>query len=382
MPPLWSRRQGLRLLGAAPWLWPAGGWPQADQGPAPLQRRPLRFPRDHGSHLDTRTEWWYLTGWLRDTSQHLLGVQVTFFRTRVEATQPLRSRLAARHLLFAHAALTEVGSGAFRHEQALTRWSGLAPPGPLADERAVAWEDDTHVRLPGWSLHREPQAQGRYLASVQTDGMALELVASPTQAVLLQGEAGWSRKGPEAAQASFYYTQPQLALQGQVRMGTDTRRVTGRAWLDHEWSVSLLHPQAVGWDWVGINGHDGSALTAFRLRTAQGETLWTGGSWRPSPSARAAPAQAFGSRAVRFVPQRHWVSPQTGIRYPVDWHLHTPVGAFELHALLDAQELDSRPTTGTIYWEGLSELRVLGAAEGWGLGYLEMTGYGDPIRLG
>ena len=30
----------------------------------------------------------------------------------------------------------------------------------------------------------------------------------------------------------------------------------------------------------------------------------------------------------------------------------------DINALLDAQELDSRSSTGTIYWEGVSELRI------------------------
>jgi predicted secreted hydrolase len=48
--------------------------------------------------------------------------------------------------------------------------------------------------------------------------------------------------------------------------------------------------------------------------------------------------------------------------------------------LADAQELDSRASTGTLYWEGLSEL-VNEAGRRIGLGYLELTGYGGALRL-
>ena len=42
----------------------------------------------------------------------------------------------------------------------------------------------------------------------------LDLRMRQTQPVLLQGEAGFSRKGPEPAQASYYYSKPQLARAG------------------------------------------------------------------------------------------------------------------------------------------------------------------------
>ena len=50
-------------------------------------------------------------------------------------------------------------------------------------------------------------------------------------------------------------------------------------------------------------------------------------------------------------------------------------------ALLDDQELDSRGSTGAIYWEGLSDLRDE-RGQRIGRGYLEMTGYAAAIKLG
>ena len=200
-------------------------------------------------------------------------------------------------------------------------------------------------------------------------GFALDLTLTRIQPLLLQGDGGFSRKGPEEAQASHYVSEPQL-------LATSADGSRGRAWLDHEWSDILLHPQAVGWDWIGINLFDGSALTAFVLRRRDGSALWAGGSFRAAGGA----VQAFTPEQVRFTAGRRWQSPGSGTAYPVQWHVDTPAGRFEVRALLDAQELDSRQSTGTIYWEGLSEL--LGAqGRRVGLGYLEMTGYAAPLRL-
>ena len=105
--------------------------------------------------------------------------------------------------------------------------------------------------------------------------------------------------------------------------------------------------------------------------------LWAGGSHRPA----GGPVRAFAPDELRFTPRRQWLSPATGARYPVAWTIDTPVGRFGLEALLDAQELDSRASTGTVYWEGLAELLAPGGAQA-GLGYLEMTGRAQPLKLG
>jgi predicted secreted hydrolase len=192
--------------------------------------------------------------------------------------------------------------------------------------------------------------------------------------VLLQGDAGYSRKGPEEHQASHYLSEPQLVAAG--RWSSSGPALAGRAWLDHEWSDQILPPGAVGWDWIGINLRDGSALTAFQLRRADGSALWAGGSLRHP----GAPVRAFGPGEVRFEPGRRWASAATGARYPVQWTVHTPAGRHQVQALLDGQEMDGRASTGSIYWEGLS---ALGDADGQrvGLGYLEMTGYAGRLRI-
>jgi predicted secreted hydrolase len=45
----------------------------------------------------------------------------------------------------------------------------------------------------------------------------------------------------------------------------------------------------------------------------------------------------------------------------------------------DDQELDSRRSSGAVYWEGA--VRVAEDGREIGRGYLEMTGYGEKIRV-
>ncbi len=335
--------------------------------------QPLRFPLDHGSHPDTRIEWWYLTGALRSGNGRAFGFQLTFFRTRVDAAAALRSAFAARELIMAHAAITDVQAARHVHGHAIAR-AGFGVAGAAVG--------DTQLQLRRWSLRREASS-GAYHARASTPSWAIDLVAAPTQALLLQGEQGWSTKAPGGQHASHYYSQPQLQVRGTLRVDEQTRvDVTGQAWLDHEWSQALMHPEAVGWDWIGINLDDGAALTAFRLRRQDGSVLWSGGSWRAAPKDRSRPQPVlnFPPDAVRFMPGRRWRSPATQALYPVVWQVSTPVGAFAVEPALDAQEIDARTSTGLVYWEGLVSLHDLQGRR-LGSGYLEMTGYTAPLRF-
>lgn len=334
--------------------------------------RMLVFPQDHGAHLAARTEWWYATGWLGSEAAPTHGFQITFFRSRTGLGAGNTSRFAAKQLLFAHAAVTALsptaGPSTHGHDQRIVRWNG-APD--VATGHAAVGRGAVH--LAGWSLLDEGPA---WRTRVPGRELGLDLTLTRTQPLLLQGQAGFSRKGPELRQASHYYSEPHLAASGRLVLAGQEAQGNGRAWMDHEWSDEILAGDAVGWDWIGINFFDGSALTAFVLRRADGSTLWAGGSFR----ARGAAPRAFAAEEVRFTAGRRWRSPATAASYPVEWQVDSPGGRHTVRALTDAQELDSRASTGTVYWEGLSELLdVQGRRVG--LGYLEMTGYAAALKL-
>ncbi|HYE44564.1 MAG TPA: carotenoid 1,2-hydratase [Caulobacter sp.] len=321
----------------------------------------IAFPADHGAHPDFRTEWWYVTGWL-DTPAGPQGFQVTFFRTRPDVDQANPSAFAAKQVLFAHAALSDPKVGALLHDQRIAR-AGFG----LAEASAA----DGDLVLDDWSLKRG--ADDRWRARIPARHFALDLSFTPTQPPLLQGQGGYSRKGPLPSEASHYYSLPQLAVTGAITRDGRRIPVAGRAWLDREWSSTLLNPAAVGWDWAGLNLADGSALTAFQVRDASGKALWTGGSHRT----RDGQLTIFRPGQLSFTPVRHWRSPRTKALYPVEQRLTAslPTGTrtFTLKPLFDDQELDSRPG-GPVYWEG--------AVSGDGArGYLELTGYFEKLAL-
>src|SRR5438105_2664350 len=261
---------------------------------------PPAFPRDGGAHPGHRIEWWYVTGHL-DSKEGPLGFHVTFFRVRNPDAESNPSRFSPKQLLFAHAALSDPSQQRLRHEQRTAR---------MLEGLVEAGIERTDVRLDDWSLRRDPDG---YRLRVAAADFRFDLLLSPSQPVLPQGERGFSRKGPLPAHASYYYSEPQLRAAGTVWTRGASQVVSGIAWLDHEWSSELLADEAVGWDWLGGNLDDGGAVMVFRIRRRDGSTLWTGATLRGP----AGPAVSLPPERVAFRSLRTWRSPRTAVVYPV-----------------------------------------------------------------
>ncbi len=322
----------------------------------------LEFPRDHGSHPEFRIEWWYVTGWTRASDGIERGLQITFFRNRTGIGEDNFSRFAPRQLLFAHAAVSDKSNGRLLTEQRAAR-EGFG----LADAAA----GNTDVHIDDWSLKA---GDGGYAANIAARDFAFALRFMPTQPLMLEGEQGYSRKGPDSVQASYYYSIPQLSISGSMTLKNRKLQVKGRAWFDHEWSSEPLASDAVGWDWAGLNMKDGSALMVLRIRDRKGGALWSEGKLRDANGVE----HSLADKDLRFEPLRHWRSPRSQADYPVAMRLRAGDRIYELEPLMDDQELDTRASTGAAYWEGAVRVRANGRAVG--EGYLELTGYAKPLR--
>lgn len=345
---------------------PGSGHPRS--GFTPVQPRALRFPEDHGAHPGYRIEWWYLTGWLSRPQGPDFGFQITFFRSATGYPEDNPSRFAPKQILLAHAAIALPEKNRLVHAERMAR---SLPP--LAHAQTA--DTDVHIGSGAqqWSLRRDARTDS-YVARIEASELSLQLTLSAHEPPVPQGQAGYSRKGPHPLQASHYYSRPQLDVSGTMRLGptsNPTTRVNGRAWFDHEWSSEILGDDAVGWDWVGINLDDGGALMAFRIRDAQGRTLWHEASLRVG--GQGALRTGLGAD---FEPIRWWTSMRSGARWPIAQQLRIEGHTLVLEPLLDDQELVMR---GVTYWEGA--VTVKRAGQRIGRGYLELTGYAGRIRL-
>jgi predicted secreted hydrolase len=331
----------------------------ADPGEERFERalapRPLAFPADHGAHPTFRTEWWYFTGNLASPGGRRFGFQLTFFRTALAPEPPERaSALAARSVWMAHFALSDVAAGRFHAAERFSR-DALGLAGAAASPPAV-WVQSWSARAAGASfLPLELRA---------ADGeTALELTLDEGPLVL-QGDAGFSRKGSAPGSASYYYSYPRLPVRGHVQVDGERSAVEGLAWMDHEWSTSVLAPDQVGWDWFGLQLADGRALMVYQLRRADGshDPHGSGSLLAADGSARTLAASEF-----TIEPRARWTSPATGIEYPARWRITVPVEGIELDVrpVLADQEL----RLAVVYWEG-----AVTAGDA-GRGYAELVGY-------
>jgi predicted secreted hydrolase len=333
------------------------GWTRAVPG------RRIALPADHASHPDYRLEWWYYTGNLDAADGRRFGYQLTFFRIGIVTAPTTPSVWAVRDLFMAHFAVTDVADGRYVAAEKLNR-AGVSWAGARTDSYHV-WNEDWSARLDGDS----------HMLSAGTTDMGLELRLEPGKAPVLNGVDGYSRKGSEPGNASYYYSLTRMPTRGTIRVGDTRIAVTGTSWMDHELGTSFLEPGQVGWDWFSIQLDDGTDLMLYRIRRADGA-----GDEHSSGTivSAAGVARTLGPAAFALERGRVWQSPDTRAGYPVEWDVTLPRERLRLsaRAMLDAQEMRG-PSSGVAYWEGAIEVSgVHGGKPVHGRGYLEMTGYG------
>ncbi|MEJ2718704.1 MAG: lipocalin-like domain-containing protein [Deltaproteobacteria bacterium] len=332
--------------------------------------RILTFPRDHGKHPDFQTEWWYFTGNLESKRGREWGFQLTFFR-RGLAKKPARKSSAwgVTDLYPAHFALTDVRNRAFFHKELISRGGpGLAEAAP----------NRLKVRVKDWSAEQRGKT---ILIKAHEGEYALDLKLVPMKPVVLHGLSGFSRKGDEKGQASYYYSLTRLKALGTLRFKGTIHRVTGLAWMDHEFGSSILTRNQAGWDWFSLQLDDGTDLMVFHLRRKDGTFEQTFGTLVAGDGRTS----DLSGQRIRISPIGTWTSPHTKAVYPSGWRVEIPGRniALKITPLVQDQELSSGASTGIIYWEGA--VRAQGSRDGKeikGKGYVELTGYARAIGAG
>lgn len=326
------------------------------------------FPKDHGSHPDFKTEWWYFTGNLRDGAGNEFGYQLTFFRQGVldpSRSVPEGSRFVQRDMKFAHFAVSSISEKKFRHFQKVSR--GAFGEAGFDKGTTIAWIDD-------WSCERTGLHSFQLKAS--GEDVSIDLHVASNTAPVLHGENGLSRKSAGEGRASHYYSLTRMETTGTVTLGDTTGTVRGLTWFDHEWATNQLDSHQEGWDWFSMQCDDGSDLMLFQIRTADGgRDPFSSGTWIDvSGNQRHIREDEFVLEPVEW-----WSSPKTKAKYPVAWRIRIIPLDLELRATarFPSQELAIDPVS---YWEGaISATGTLAGRPLTAKGYLEMTGYAGRI---
>jgi len=347
-----------QLVGLAP---PATGFARA-QGP-----QPINFPDDFGPHPDYQTEWWYYTGNVQTGEGRHFGYQLTFFRRALTPPAQRKERAsnwATDQVYMAHLALTDVaGQRHHAFERFARGAAGLA--GAQANPYSV-WLEDWQVEKVDTDIFRLRAAQG---------DIAIDLLLKDQKGPVLQGERGYSQKGPDPGNASYYFSQTRLATSGTVQVGNASYQVNGYSWMDHEFSTNALSPGQVGWDWFALQLDDNSELMVFQIRRADGslDPFSSGTLILVDGSTRRLSHDDF-----EIITGVTWRSPRSGATYPAEWTISVPSANLVLNIApyLADQELN----VSYAYWEGA--VKISGERDGRavsGSGYIEMSGYAGSM---
>jgi predicted secreted hydrolase len=328
------------------------------------------FPRDHFSHSDFQTEWWYYTGNLVAADGHQFGFELTFFRQAVTRDASQTGSWDVRDLFLAHLALSDLDDRQFYHSERLNR-AGPGIAGVNADDGRI-WNGNWQVRWDG----------ERQMLQAVEDRFALHLTLEPEKRPVIHGENGISQKAEGAGRASHYISFTRLASKGEIELHSKEFEVAGLAWMDHEFFTHELDSNQTGWDWLSIQLADKTDLMLYRIRRKDG-------SIDPYSSGTYVDAQGKSThlRADDFTLRPSgatWTSPVTHAAYPIEWNITIPRLGVELHVTtpLPSQELTGTTKLAPNYWEGAIRLTgKRGNSSLDGLGYLEMTGYDKPVKL-
>src|ERR1700743_477826 len=93
--------------------------------------------------------------------------------------------------------------------------------------------------------------------------------------------------------------------------------VTGRAWMDREWSSQPLASDQSGWDWFSLHLNSGEKLMLFRLRQTDANN-YCSGNW----ISRDGETRQITSADISMMPKA--MTAIEGRKLPVTWNIAVP----------------------------------------------------------
>jgi len=324
------------------------------------------FPRDHYSHDQYKTEWWYFTGHLHADSGRLFGYELTFFRTGLNQDDDDPGPWNLRNIYLAHFAVTDDAGHKFFYQERMNR-AGLGTAG--------AAQDKGHVFNQTWSMDLK---DGQFLLKADTPQYALNLALKPGKPLVIHGLGGVSQKADCKGCASHYYSFTRMATTGSVSVDGHVMPVRGLSWMDHEFGSNQLAEQQVGWDWYSLQLSNNSEIMLYLMRNADG-SIDKNSSGTLVNSDGTSTHLMLNEFSVKSVGQ--WKSPKTGGLYPMAWTISVPAAHAELKVdpIMNDQELVTN-SAGVTYWEGACKVSgTCNKAAVNGEAYVEMTGYAEKF---
>ncbi|MCG9751698.1 carotenoid 1,2-hydratase [Vibrio brasiliensis] len=317
----------------------------------------ISFPADHKAHSDFRHEWWYLTANLTDEEGNALGVQWTQFRFAASPTQndaeENKTVWQSQQIYMAHSAVTAQDT-----HYADEKWS--------RDQRQLAGVDVSPFRvyLDDWQWTSSSADLFPATLNVDSQQFGYSLTLTSSAPYQKQGQQGFSTKSADGLVASYYYSQPFIDVSGQVTIDGRTHQVTGKGWIDREWSSQFLLDSQQGWDWFALRLNEETSLVVFQLRDSKtGQANYS----HAKLMYKDGSGETVEQQDIRLQATKQ--TQVEGRPYPTEWQLSLPDHQIEL--TVSALNPNARMPLSVPYWEG--PVIIKGSHSG--SGYMELTGY-------
>ena len=317
----------------------------------------ITFPADHQAHPNFRHEWWYLTANLIDEDGNAFGVQWTQFRfaaaPQESGNSTKETTWQSQQIYMAHSAVTTKDK-----HYADEKWS--------RDQAELAGVSTSPFRvyLDDWQWNSSSDDLFPATLNANSDQFGYSLKLTSNAPYQKQGEQGYSTKSSDGKVASYYYSQPFINVSGEVTIDGVTHLVSGKGWIDREWSSQFLLDSQQGWDWFALRLSDETSLVVFQLRNST-----TG---KASYSHARLMKQNGSGIAIKQQDIRLTAIKQTeidGRDYPTEWQVSIPTQQIEL--TVSALNPEAKMPLSVPYWEG--PIIIKGSHSG--SGYMELTGY-------
>ena len=311
--------------------------------------RSFHFPQDHGPHEEFRNEWWYLTSILRTPEGRLFGTQFTIFRQALTPSNKRENPWQTGQIYLAHFAVSDIQSKEHHSFERMARGHKRIA-GAIAQPFRLYMDD--------WVLKSVGEQFDPLVLQMREQGFEVNLELSLTKPIVLHGNQGLSRKGPE--NATYYYSIPRLASVGTISTPEGEFSVKGNSWLDREWMSALLSDDHLGWVWFSLQLEDGRDVVLFRLRSKTPEKQEHGVGLMIAADGSTYQLDESDWSAE---PSRYWQE------WPIEWNITLENRNYSVQPTFDDQLMQ----TNIRYWEGV--VLVMEGDETIGEGYLELTGY-------
>lgn len=307
-------------------------------------------------------EWWYFTGHLK-SEKNEYGFEYCIFKFHPKAFRfgfiPL-SFVKQEPFLVLHTAITDKTGNKFYFEE----------------DTGVIHKD--HIDYDKLDLKLD-EATLKYGKIFEVKSKQMDLKITPIKKLVKHFEEGYHLMDARPKSPTYYVTYPRSKVRGNIEIEGEKINITGQSWFDHQKCVMPQRSHLLGWDWFSVMFNDNTELMLITLRDKRGLQNYN----------RMGTYINNGGDTIKINPKdfkvKHlglWKSKKTGITYPAGWNIAVPKLKINLKITpyVNEQEVDSRLTTPTSYWEGAC--KVEGTKKGKkieGKSYVELVGYDKRI---